>query len=353
VSFPARDAVPGAAGTPHPPAVTVVMPIRNEARHIEAAVSAVLRQHYAGRLDVVLAVAPSQDGTEDVVARLADRDPRVTVVPNPRGTTPAGLNAALAAVTGDVVVRLDGHAEPDRDYVTCAVDVLERTGAANVGGIMAAEGRTPFEQAVATAMRSRFGVGGAAFHVGGDEGPADTVYLGVFRRDALRAVGGFDETYLRAQDWELNYRLRRAGHTVWFSPRLKVTYRPRSSVRALASQYYHYGRWRRVLMRRHPDTVNLRYLAPPATLVGVGLGVVGSVAGIRPARLLPAAYLVLVAAGAGLTGRRLPGRALLWLPAVYATMHLSWGAGFLASPRSLATSTTATRHPVPRPAEAT
>ena len=145
---------------------------------------------------------------------------------------------------------------------------------------MDAQGTTPFEVAVATAYTTRLGLGGSAFHLA--ESPAaeaETVFLGVFRKDALVAVGGFDETMHRAQDWELNYRLRTNGHKIWFSPELRVTYRPRSTLRALVKQMYETGKWRRELVRRHPETANPRYLAPPLAVLGVvggsGLGLLG------------------------------------------------------------------------------
>src|SRR5690606_29298596 len=141
--------------------------------------------------------------------------------------------------------------------------LLDRTGAVNVGGVMDARGRTPFQQAVAAAYTSRLGLGGAAFHhADSPEGEADTVFLGVFRAAALREVGGFDEGLHRAQDWELNHRLRKAGGLIWFSPRLRVTYYPRSSVRALWRQFHLTGKWRQEVVRRNPETASPRYLAP-------------------------------------------------------------------------------------------
>ena len=152
---------------------------------------------------------------------------------------------------------------------------------------MAAEGVTDFQRAVAAAMTSPIGVGQASFHVGGEEGPAPTVYLGVFRREVLERLGGYDETFLRAQDWELNHRIRESGGVVWFTPRLTVSYRPRSDLRALARQYRDYGRWRRVVMREHEGTASLRYLAPPAAVVAVAAGTVVGLAVWRPALLAP------------------------------------------------------------------
>lgn len=323
--------------------VSIIMPVRNEERHLEEAVSHVLRQDYPGDIEVVLAVGPSKDRTEEIAAKLAVADGRVTVVANPLGQRPAGLNAALRAARHGIVVRVDGHALLPPGYLAAAVSTLAETGAVNVGGIMAAEGSTPFERAVAWAMTSPFGVGSARFHTGGEQGPADTVYLGAFRRQAVLEVGGYDERHLRAEDWELNHRLRRAGGLIWFQPRMRVTYRPRSTVAALAEQYFGYGRWRRAVARRHAGTINLRYLAPPVTVVAITAGTLAGLAGLAggPTLLLagfalPLAYLAGVLAATGLAARTLRGRALAWLPVVLATMHTCWGAGFLLSPRRLA-----------------
>lgn len=320
---------------PSLPPVSVVMPVLNEERHLRTAVRHVLEQDYPGELEVVLAIGPSRDRTAEIAAELSAADARVRTVRNPTGRTPAGLNAGIAAARHDIIVRVDGHGMLGERYIATAVELLETTGADNVGGIMAAEGETPFQQAVARAMTSWIGVGGARFHTGGEAGPADTVYLGVFRRSTLERLGGYDESFQRAQDWELNHRIREAGGLVWFSPQLRVSYRPRSNSRALARQYFHYGRWRRVVMRRHSGTVSPRYLAAPAMLVAVTGGTVVGVL-VHPVGLvLPLGYAAALVAGAALTGRGLPPRAMAMLPVVYATMHLAWGAGFLTSPRTL------------------
>jgi glycosyltransferase involved in cell wall biosynthesis len=321
------------------PAVSTVLTVLNEEHHLRSAVRSVLAQDYPGPMELVLALGPSSDRTDEVAAALAVEDPRVLCVKNPSGRTPEGLNKALAASHHPVVARVDGHAELPPDYLRVAVELLQSTGAVNVGGLMWALGKTDFERAVARAMTSRFGVGNAPFHIGGEEGSADTVYLGVFRREALEAVGGYDEAFTRAQDWELNYRLRRAGGLIWFTPALRVSYRPRGSIRSLAGQYFNYGRWRRELMRQHPTTVSLRYLAPPTALLAVTLGLLAGAAGflwaplLRWALVLPLGYALGVLTATVATGAGLPGRARLWLPAVYATMHGSWGAGFLSSVR--------------------
>jgi glycosyltransferase involved in cell wall biosynthesis len=323
------------AEEPDAPQVTVVMPILNEERHLAEAVAAALDQRYDGPLEVVLALGPSRDRTDQIALELAAADSRIRLVPNPSGRTADGLNAAVAASHGRVVVRVDGHGLLDPDYVRTAVETLQRTGAANVGGLMAAEGTTAFERAVAAAMTSVLGVGAARFHTGGAAGPADTVYLGVFQREWLARVGGYDPQFVRAQDWEMNHRIRQEGGLVWFTPDLRVRYRPRATLKALSRQYFEYGRWRRVVSRAHPGTVNLRYLAAPAAVTGVVVGTVAGLALTPWAFVLPAGYAALVVGGAAVTGSGLTPAERLRLPAVLATMHMSWGVGFLTSPPSL------------------
>jgi glycosyltransferase involved in cell wall biosynthesis len=330
--------------TKNAPGVAVIMPVLNEERHLAEAVAAITGQDYSGDLQIALALGPSTDNTDDVARSLQAADARIVLVANPSGRTPAALNAALAATTHPIVVRVDGHALLPRDYISTAVEALERTGADNVGGVMAAAGTTDFERAVATAMRSRLGVGAASFHTGGEEGEALTVYLGAFRREAIDRVGGYDEAYVRAQDWEMNHRIRQSGGLIWFTPRMAVTYRPRSTVTALAKQYLHYGRWRREIMRQHPQTVSARYLAPPVavTVMSAGLAASGLAALMGSRRawlgLVPAAgyAAAIVAGGMAISADETPA-VRVRVPLALATMHLSWGTGFLLSPGDLRT----------------
>lgn len=343
--------------SPSAPPVSVVMPVREEERYLASSVRGILDQGYPGEVEIILVVAPSKDATATIAAQLAADNPSIRVVDNPGGTTPLALNLGVAAASHDVIVRVDAHGELGADYIATAVELLERTGAANVGGVMDARGTTAFEQAVAVAYTSRLGLGSSAFHLGdAPEGPAETVFLGVFRKADLEEVGGFDPSFDRAQDWELNYRLRQAGHQVWFSPRLRVTYRPRSTTAALARQFFRTGQWRRQVMRRHRDSVSLRYLAAPtataACALGVLSGVVGEVRGLRrrsrwrdgeaaSAGVLggrgvwalgwaaPVGYLGAMVAGSALMRRPMSPQVRVRLPWVLAVMHLSWGAGFL------------------------
>ena len=311
-------------------AVSVILPVLNEEHYLANAVNAILRQDFKGPIEVILAIGPSKDRTLQIAEGLAAADSRVKIVENPTGRTAAGLNLAIANSIYPIIVRVDGHANIPDDYISIAVELLRTTGAVNVGGVMAAEGHTPFECAVASAMRSPLGVGAAKFHTGGSAGESDTVYLGVFKREAINAIGGFDEHFTRAQDWELNFRLRKNGGKIYFDPRLIVTYRPRRSLAALAKQYFEDGRWRRVVARTHKGTINLRYLAPPFTVLGTVTSLIGGF--FAPLLFIPAAvygsFLILASLR---IGKNLKER--IYLPAILFTMHMSWGVGFITSTR--------------------
>jgi hypothetical protein len=209
---------------------------------------------------------------------------------------------------------------------------MQRQNAVNVGGLMYADSAKGLQRVIALAMRSKLGVGPSKFHTGGDASESDTVYLGTFNKLALLAAGGFDERYIRAQDWELNYRLRKNGGLVWFDPRLVVTYRPRKSIIKLAKQYFQYGIWRRALLRQYRETINYRYLAPPFTVLASLLSILLSV--INPLFITPfLIYLSLIIIGGLVIGKKLTEK--LFMPLVLFVMHFSWGIGFLSSPRKL------------------
>ena len=319
-------------GTTEPP-VSVILTVVNEAAHLEESITAVLNSHYSGAIEIAISVGPSRDSTREIADSLAQRDPRIKVIENPSGRTPDGLNSAIAATKNEIIMRVDGHSSIGPDYIREAVRTLRETGAVNVGGIMAAEGITAFQRAVARAMRSPIGVGASRFHTGGSAGSVDTVYLGVFKRSALIDVGGYDSRFTRAQDWELNYRLREKGGVIWFNPNLTVTYRPRSTFRSLAKQYFEYGRWRAAVTRYHKGTANFRYLAPP---INVFLQAFSILLGAfwAPVFFIPIfTYLGAILIAALVIGKSWAER--VRLPIVLIIMHFSWGIGFITSPRTL------------------
>ena len=324
------------------PPVSVLIPARNAEATIGAAIDSVLSQDYDGSVEVIVADGSDTAATSDLVRRLY---PKVKLVPNPEQTAGFGLCAAQEATTGEIIVRCDAHAVFPPGYLRRAVSTLQRTGAANVGGRQWPVGTTFFERAVALAMSTPLGAGGARYRLGGAEGPADTVFLGVFRRDALDAAGGIDPTFIRNQDYELNWRLRARGETVWFDPELAVTYRPRGTLRALAWQYFNYGRWKREVVRRHPTSLLPRHLASPLLLLGLAASPLLAVAGASwTATTVPITYGFALALGSLTLAIRRRSYAALLLPLVLATMHLSWGIGFFTPVQVGSTRTVAPSH---------
>ncbi|MGN7950171.1 glycosyltransferase family 2 protein [Microbacterium sp. 22215] len=317
------------------------MPVLNERAYLEHAINSVLAQELAVPAELVLALGPSTDGTTELAQRLAAGDARIRLVDNPAAHIPVGLNAAIRASRYATIIRVDAHSELAPGYAARALETLERTGAANVGGVMHADGRAPFQRAVARLYNSPVGLGGGAYHGGTHEGEAESAYLGVMRRAVLDEVGLFDETIRRGEDWELNLRIRQAGHLVWFDPSLSVTYWPRESWLRLARQFRATGAWRGELVRRFGRRNGIRFFAPPALVVLVVIAVLvgllqmtGVLTGplslvISAVVYLPLlAYVLLVIAVACLPGGGGP-RQRLWTLLVLPTMHLSWGLGFL------------------------
>jgi len=323
------------------PGVSYVMPVLNEARYIEDAVATVLGQVYAGEKEIILAIGPSTDGTTEILQRLAAADPRITLVENPDSDIPVGLNLAVRAGRFPIIVRVDAHSELEPEYTSRAVATLERTGAANVGGIMLARGKTPFQAAAARGYNSRFGLGGARYHGGGEEGEAESAYLGVFRREVVEQVGLFDESLRRGEDWELNLRIRAAGFTVWFDPALKVTYWPRENWSKLWRQFTATGVWRAELVRRYGGRNPWRFFVPPMLVLSIIASVIVLVLQFSPivngvwtilasiVYLGPISYVLLVLWLALVADRAPTWSERLSFIIVLPTMHLAWGSGFI------------------------
>jgi glycosyltransferase involved in cell wall biosynthesis len=305
--------------------VLVAIPCLDEAAAIGECLDRVRAQTWPD-LEVVVADGGSTDGTRDLVRQHAAADPRIRLVDNPRRLQSAGLNEALAAAPeATTVVRLDARSFVDERYVARCVELLRTTGSAVVGGRMApraAEGAVG--RGIARANVAPWGAGPARFHRSGGAGPAETVYLGAFERSWLDRAGGWAEDVGVNEDYELNHRIRRLGGQVWLDPDLEVGYQPRTSLRALAKQYFRYGRSKATVMRRHPSSVRLRQ-ALPAALVPLGLVAAAPGPAGRVGRLGLVAYLAALAVLAARGPGRPEERAVSGVAALL--MHWSWAAG--------------------------
>lgn len=296
------------------PTVTVLIPTYQEASAIDVCLGAVARQTYPAIVETLVIDGGSTDGTQALAAAHAG----VTVLDNPARIQAAALNLGIEAAEGDVLIRVDGHCVIADDYVERCVAALEATGAAIVGGAMTPVAHGMVQEGIARAMGSRFGAGPARFHTGGDAAWVDTVYLGAYRREVVRAVGGYTEVGFN-EDAELAHRM--SGHGgIWFDPSIRSVYEPRSSLGALARQFFRYGRGRAATAKRHPSSVKPRQLAAPVLLVAIVV--------LPKRRWTLGAYAAGVAAATVLDGGPGPTRRAVFAAAL-PTMHTCWAAGFL------------------------
>lgn len=307
--------------------VAVVIPAKNAEKTLEMAIFSALNQKIDNPLEICISVAPSSDRTLQIAKRIVANNNNVTLVENPSGKTPTGLNLAIRNTKAQVIVRLDAHAQLfGENYISKALETMKTTGAANVGGLQKPVGTTPFETAVGVAISSRFGAGDARFRIGGKPGEVDTVYLGVFDRNSIESIGLFDESLIRNQDAELNWRLRQSGKKIWFEPELVASYKPRSTLKELSEQYFNYGRWRRHVIRVHPRSLKWRQLIPTLNMV---LFFVGATLGFlwAPVFIFPAAYLLAVFLTTATKSKTV--KDFIYLLFIFPTIHFSWSAGFM------------------------
>lgn len=327
----------------NPLLVSVIVPCRNERRHIEAFLDDLLKQERDGfSCEFIVADGMSEDGTRAVLAGYARRHAEIRMIDNPRKIVSTGLNEAIRVSRGGIVARMDVHARYAPDFLKSCVEVLEQTGADNVGGASRAVGRGYWGEAIAAAFHSPFASGGAASRDVDYEGPTDTVFPGCWRKATLERLGLFDERLVRNQDDELNLRLTRSGGMVWQSRRIRSWYEPRSSPRKLFWQQFQYGFWKVAVIRKHKMPAKVRHLMPglfvaclaalaAASALGAAFGWVEAArAGGALACALMASYaaasLVAGAAAAAKRGwRLLPG-----IVVATACFHFGYGLGFLA-----------------------
>jgi len=311
------------------PTVTVIVPCRNESRHIGACLRSILAQEpVPGGVEIIVVDGMSEDGTRKLLADF----PTVRVVDNPRRITPCALNIGIRRARGRYIARMDGHNRYAPDYLRRSIEVLEETGADNVGGAMICEANTPLQRAIAAAHHSPFSVGEARWHDPNYEGPADTVFCGMYRREVFGQIGLFDEELVRNQDDEFNLRLTRAGGVVWQSPLVRSWYHPRPTLAALFQQYLQYGYWKVRVIQKHRLPASLRHLVPALFIVALLVLPLVSVIW-RPAVFLwlfvAAGYAFANLAASAMTAA-FHGWELFWkLPRVFACYHFGYGCGFL------------------------
>ena len=322
------------------PLVSVIIPCYNEQSTVRLLLEAICRQTLPPRdLEIIIADGMSTDRTRDEVTAFQRENPErmIRLIDNQKRVIPAGLNCALAAAQGQYIIRLDGHSVPAPDYLERCVEALQADRGENVGGVweIRPQGDGLIQRAIAIAAAHPFGVGDARYRYTNQAGYVDTVPFGAFRREVFDQFGVYDETLLTNEDYEYNARLRQQGGRVWLDPRIRSTYFARSSIRALARQYWRYGYWKWRMLRRYPKTLRLRQGVPPVFVLAVALLLLAAPWLAQAAWLLFAvllAYSLVLAAGSIPAARKYNDlRLILAVPLAIAAMHFSWGAGFLAS----------------------
>jgi glycosyltransferase involved in cell wall biosynthesis len=315
------------------PLVSVVIPIRQEEKHIAAGIEAVLGQEFSGSCEVLVVDGRSTDRTKEIVREIAARDSRVKLLDNPGLIVPTAMNVGIRAARGDIIVRVDGHCRIPRDYLASVLQAFGESGAECVGGAMVAEGEGYWGEVIARVTSSAFGMGGLRFHGHGPPRYMDTVYLGAYPRQVLVDAGLYDEGFVRNQDDELNYRIRALGGKVYFTSRIWAAYTCRSTLGKLASQYFQYGWWKVRLYFKHPQMLRIRHLLPSAFLLALALPLPASLWLGWKALLLPVGLVALHAAFGlvsciveGVRARQVFGAVLAFL-----VLHLSYGVGFFGA----------------------
>jgi succinoglycan biosynthesis protein ExoA len=307
---------------------TIVIPARNEEQFIGECLESVLSQD-EHRLEVIVVDGSSDDRTQEIVARYAQRDARVRLLHNDQASIPRSLNLALAAARGQWFMRVDAHSTIASNYVRRARQHLQTSRWGGVGGRKDAVGSTLAGRAIAAAMASRFGVGNSIYHHGTSMRTVDHVPFGAYPTRVARELGGWDERVAANEDFEFDFRLRRSGRQLLFDPRLVIGWRCSQSIPDLWHQYRRYGKGKSTVALLHPGSMRPRHFLPPAF---VGFWAVALMLNRRRQQILVAGavpYAALLCAASVATAGKVPDAgAKARIPAAFLAMHFGWGLGF-------------------------
>jgi GT2 family glycosyltransferase len=310
------------------PLVSVVIPMFNEAEAIRRCLESLFLQNYPqGRLDIVVADGCSTDGSSDAVLSLASGRSNLRLIPNPKQRTPAGLNAGIRASKGEIVIILGGHTRVKEDFVRLNVEAMARTGARCTGGTQINVGDNYIQRAIGIAMASPFGLASAPYRFSRREQYVDTVVYAAYRRELFDEVGFFDEDLFISEDAEMNWRIRKAGHKIFFTPKIISYYYPRKTISSLFRQLFRYGILRVNVMKKHADAIKWIHLVPVACIL---LAAALILLGQWKALILLLGFYVLAVLYYSFRGALKEGiHYLPVLPLLLSTIHLGWGTGFV------------------------
>ena len=317
------------------PSVSVILPVRNESRHLARCLESIIASDYPpGDFEILVVDGMSEDETRTIAESFRTAHPKLRVIDNPRRIVSTALNLGIREAEGKTIIRVDGHGKIAPNFIRTCVETLENVPEAGcVGGHMEAEGETLIGRSIAEAQSSFFGGGGGAWYRARKAGYVDTVPNGAYRRSVFDVVGLFDETLVRDQDDEFNYRLREAGYKIYFNPGIRNVYYARSSLVKLASQYFQYGFWKVRVFKQRARVIQPRQLAPPLFAAAIALLLAAS--WVSPAaglalQFVCGLYVTLSLAASVVLGMRKGWKMIFVLPLAFGAMHLGYGFGFWA-----------------------
>jgi glycosyltransferase involved in cell wall biosynthesis len=334
------------------PFVSVLMPVRNEAYYIRRALRAVLQQDYpAASMEVLVIDGLSTDGTRSILRSIKKTDPRIRIIDNPKMIVPTGLNIGIREARGEVIVRVDGHCELDRHYVSRCVSHLREDNIDVVGGPLETIGETPVARIIALAMSSRFAVGGSAFRTVTDRSMlTDTVAFPASWSSLIRRAGHLDEELVRNQDDEYNYRLRGMGAKILLAPDVRCRYYSRGSLASLWRQYFQYGFWKVRVLQKHPFQMQARQFVPGLFVLSLAVSLATSLLwhpAIWVFAAIVSAYLAANLIESLTKSATLSWRTVALLSLSIAAIHLAYGLGFLTGLIKFSNRWRTTGSPVP------
>ncbi len=311
------------------PSATVIVPARNEEHFIEECLRSLVEQDYPQhKLEILVVDGLSEDSTIDVVKNLAMTCANIKILQNPKRIIPAALNIGIRHSTGVIILRADAHTIYAPDYVRKCIELLLKTGASNVGGVITPIGKNLLSKSIAIAVSSPFGVGNAYHRFARKEMWVDSVAFGCWRKSTLLSLGGYDETYLANEDYELNYRLRSNGGKVFLSPSVKSSYFSRNSLRGLIGQYFRYGTWKVKMLLAHPEAIVCRQAVPPLFLIVLFASFCAIPFSTLPLILVAVPYALLNIFFSCRSALKHGLKCALLLPFTFLAIHISWGMGF-------------------------
>ena len=311
------------------PTVSILIPMFNEERYIEICLDSVLANDYPQELmEIIVIDGMSTDRSREIVNAYSSKHPFVHLIDNPKRIQSAGLNLGINAANGKVILCMNAHTMYAVDYVKQCVEALETTGADNVSGVQNAVGTSYVSGAIAVAITTPFGIGDARFRYSNKQQWVDTVFPGAWYKNTLERIGGFNEEWVINEDYELNYRLRKAGGKILLCPRIQCQYYVRSTIPSFVRQYFRYGYWKVRTLVAHPASLRWRHIIAPIFAAVLLLSALAIFVSWRIGIVIPIIYSVACIIASLRAAGNTSWKYLPLLPLVFSILHLSWGIGF-------------------------